>query len=253
MAVAMQVVDLWRHPIKAHGREQVTLARLTAGEGFPFDRIWAVAHDLSKYDPDHPAWVSCANFQRAARTPEVMAITAQLDEGSGHITLQHPRIGSYHLVPEDAVSVARFLAWLAPISPQERFRPVTLARAGRAMTDTAEPTVSLNFTASLADLSRHMGQDLSRDRWRANIWVDGLAPWAEFELVGRRLRIGTAECYVTERIGRCAATMVNPLTGARDGDTLRALREVVGEQDFGVFVTVTQDGTVRPGDKIEVL
>ncbi|WP_273691156.1 MOSC domain-containing protein [Ketogulonicigenium vulgare] len=253
MSDEMKVVSLWRHPIKAHGREEVTLARLTAGEGFPFDRIWAVAHDLSKYDAANPAWVPCINFQRAARTPALMAMTAQLNEATGEIALQHPQIGAYGLNPHDSASVQGFIDWLRPISPAERFRPVGLAQAGRAMTDTSDVTISLNFTASLADLSQQMGVDLSRDRWRANIWVEGLAPWAEFDLVGKTLRIGKAELKVTEPIGRCTATSANTETGLIDADTLGGLRQRVGAQDFGIFAHVTRDGVVTPGDRIEVL
>ena len=69
-------------------------------------------------------------------------------------------------------------------------------------------------------MSQKVGQDLSPHRFRANIWVDDLGPWEEFEWLGKTLRIGGAVFEGVERIQRCKATMTNPTTGRRDADTL---------------------------------
>ena len=76
------------------------------------------------------------------------------------------------------------------------------------------------------------------ERFRGNVWLDGLAPFAEFDLVGRDLRLGTARLRVRERITRCKATTVDPATGISDADTLGALRAGWGHQDFGVYAEV---------------
>ena len=45
-----KVTQLWRHPVKSHGREALERVTLTAGETLPWDRLWAVAHDSSTAD-----------------------------------------------------------------------------------------------------------------------------------------------------------------------------------------------------------
>lgn len=246
------LAHIYRHPIKAHGREELASVWLSEGRCLPWDRHWAVAHDLSKFDGANPKWTSCANFQRGARTPAVMAITARFDEEQGRMTLSHPDLADLTFDPE--TEGARLIDWLTPISPEERFRPVALVRApGVAMTDTDFPSVSIKNLASNAALSAHMGVDLSIHRWRGNLWLDGVAPWAEFDWIGRRLRVGDSVIEIRERVGRCKATTANPATGKVDADTLRALREVVGEQDFGVFGVVVEGGPVTRGDRVELL
>lgn len=244
------LAHIFRHPIKAHGREELASVSLVAGEALPWDRHWAVAHEASHFDPEFPMWVSCANFQRGARTQGVMAITAEWDEAH-RMVLRHPRLGEIAFDP--ATEGPRFIDWVAPISPTDRFRPVALVKGPRAMTDSSYPTVSLKNLASNAALSAHMGMDLSIHRWRGNLWLDGLEPWEEFGWIGRRLRIGRAVLEVKERIGRCKATTANPETGVPDADTLRGLRELVGAQDFGVFAVVAEPGTIGPGDRVEVI
>ena len=50
-------------------------------------------------------------------------------------------------------------------------------------------------------------------RFRGNIHIEGLAPWAEFDLVGQVLPRPGVRLKVTKRIERCAATNVDPDTG----------------------------------------
>jgi len=246
-----RLAHLFRHPIKAHGREELASVVLSEGAALPWDRHWAVAHVASKFDEKAPAWVPCINFQRAARTPALMAIQARFDDAAGLLTLTHPDLPPLTFAPE--TEGQRLIDWLAPISPDDRFRPVALVRAPQAMTDTRFPSLSIKNLASNAALAAHMGRDLSIHRWRGNLWLDGLAPWEEFDWIGHRLRIGSAVLEVVERVGRCTATSVDPATGRIAGDTLAALREVVGEQDFGVFAVVVEPGPIARGDRVELV
>lgn len=43
-----RVGAIWRHPIKAHGREALGRVILTEGETIPWDRRWAVAHEQAR-------------------------------------------------------------------------------------------------------------------------------------------------------------------------------------------------------------
>jgi uncharacterized protein YcbX len=117
------------------------------------------------------------------------------------------------------------------------------------MTDSDFPSVAILNTASLADLSAQMGMDLSPDRWRGNLWLDGAAPWAEFDWIGQSIRIGGAVLQIKERITRCSATRVDPKTGLTNADTLGALEANFGHQDFGVYAVVTQSGPIAVGDE----
>ena len=88
------VSDLWRYPIKSHGREKIETVTLTAGQTMPWDRHWAVTHDASKFDHNNPRWVMCRNFMIGVATPGLAGIWAQLDESTATITLTHADLGS---------------------------------------------------------------------------------------------------------------------------------------------------------------
>ena len=240
-----RLAHICRHPIKGHGREDLASVRLSAGQCLPWDRHWAVAHDAAKLVD---GWNPCANFARGAKAYALMAIESDLDEATATLTLRHPDRGALTFRPDDAADLPRFLAWVGPLNPANRAQPARIVTAGRGMTDSDFPSVAILNLASLADLSARMGQDLSIHRWRGNLWLDGAAPWAEWDWLGRDIRIGGAVLRVQERITRCMATTVEPATGHSNADTLGALEAAFGHQDFGLYATVVQDGDIALGD-----
>ena len=244
------LAHICRHPIKSHGHEDLASVRLSVGQAVPFDRHWAVAHDAAKLVA---GWNPCVNFARGAKAPALMAISAHLDETSGAVTLSHPDKPDLNFRPDDAGDLAQFLDWVRDLNPADRAQPVQIVKAGIAMTDTDFPSVSIFGLASNSALSAGMGQDLSPFRWRGNLWIDGLTPWAEFDWVGHDVQIGGAVLHVQERIVRCKATSANPATGLIDADTLGALKTEFGHQDFGVYARVISGGLVALGDKVSVL
>ena len=244
------LAHIFRHPIKAHGREALASVGLTAGRCLPFDRHWAIAHEGARL---MPGWNACMNFNRGAKTPALQAIGAALDEAAGLLTLTHPTLSPLTVNPDTPDGQAALLAWLAPLAEAGRAQPTRVVKAGRGMTDTAFESVSVLNLSSLRALSQHAGRDLGLDRWRGNLWLDGLAPWEEFDLIGKVLAIGDARLRVVERIGRCRATMVDCATGKIDINTLDLLETQYGHTDFGVYAEVITGGTIATDDTVQVL
>ncbi|WP_170351651.1 MULTISPECIES: MOSC domain-containing protein [Ruegeria] len=242
-----EVTQLWRHPIKSHGREAVETVNVTPGQTMPGDRVWAVAHEASKADGSK--WVPCANFSRGAKAPQLMAISTQSNGDT--LTLSHPDRPDLTFAPDSEQQA--FLDWVQPLMPANRAASARIIRVpGRGMTDSDFPSISLCNLASHRAVGQKLGQDLSVRRWRGNIWFDGLPLWEEFDWLGREVQIGEAVLRVRERITRCLATTANPDTGVRDTDTLGAL-ETWGHQDFGVYAEVLEGGAISVGDKVELL
>ena len=244
-----RVAEIWRHPIKSLGAERIAEVALSPGRTMPYDRAWALAHAKTRFDFDAPDWVACQSFLRCAIAPRFAAVSARMDETAGHLTLTHPKLDGLTIDPEDPADQARFIAWVAPLCPETGPGPLRLARVpGRGMTDTDFPSVSVKSLASLRALSQRMGVPLDRRRFRGNIWLDGLAPWEEFDWIGREMTIGAARLRVVERVTRCNATKANPATGVRDAETLGALEAHYGHKDFGIYCEVVAGGKVAEGD-----
>ncbi|MGL4279327.1 MAG: MOSC domain-containing protein [Albidovulum sp.] len=247
-----RLASIQRHPLKSHGRETLAGVALSPGAALPWDRRWAVAHEAARIEDG--AWAPCQNFSRGSKAPALMAINAALDEATGTLTLTHPDRPALSFRPDDAADTPRFLDWVRPITPADRAQPARVySAADFAMTDTDYQSVSIISLASNSDLSARMGVELSPLRWRGNLWLEGLAPWAERDWVGKTVRIGEAVLAVEENIVRCLATTTNPATGERDADTLGALNALHGAQEFGVYTKVIEGGAIRQGDRAEII
>ena len=246
------VTNIWRHPLKSHGREALDSVTMIAGQTMPGDRVWAVAHEASK--ADETEWSPCANFTIGSKAPQLMAIDARLDDASGQLTLSHPNQPDLSFDPDAAEDLSRFLDWGRPLTPPERAASARIVRVpGRGMTDTSFPSVSLCNWSSHRAVETAIGHDLSPLRWRGNIWFDLGQPWVENDLIGQKVQIGDAVFLVREHVKRCRATTANPETGARDADTLKTLKENWGHQNFSVYAEVLSGGDIQLGDSVKVL
>ncbi|MCV2892847.1 MOSC domain-containing protein [Lentibacter sp. XHP0401] len=245
-----RVTQLWRYPVKSHGREALGEVTLTKAQTLPWDRVWAVAHDSSVADGSE--WVPCQNFSIGTKAPSLAAINAELDEATGCVRLTHPEIGTLEFDPD--TEGEKLVAWAGPLIPENRAQSERVIRASqRGFTDTPFPSVSLMNAASHKAVEDRLGHALEAERWRGNIWLEGFAPWEEFDWIGKRIEIGAAELEIKERVIRCKHTTASPKSGERDTDTLALLKDGWGHQDFGVYAEVTRSGLIKRGDKAKVL
>lgn len=254
MTAAGHLAHICRHPIKSIGYETLEAGTLKPGRALPHDRRWAVTHAEAGFDGDPERWVPKSRFLRGVTGHSLMAITARFAPDEGRIALAHPDAPAIELVPDDPEDAQRLLTWLAPLWPADRPAPQRVVRAphDQPLSDVPSPYVSVLNSGSLRALGTKLGCDLSMHRFRGNLWLDGLAPWAEFDMVGDEIEVGDAVLRIEERITRCAATTANPETGRADADTLGALEAAFGHRDFGVYATVIRGGTLRPGDPVRV-
>ncbi len=243
-----QLTDIARYPIKGIGCEALQSVTLQPASPLPGDRAWALLH---RNAADSDDWQPRGNFLVVAHGPNLAPIVAR-SHSDGSLTLTHPRRAPLRFQPR--AEGGRLMDWLGDLWPETQPAARRLVRApAQGMADNGVAQLSIMTHASLRDLSQQVGQDLDPRRFRGNLWLDGLAPWAEFDLVGHHIRIGQVELHVTDRIERCRATEANPETGERDVQTVRALHQHWGHRDFGIYATVTQGGTLTPGDRLEIL
>ncbi|HJS21123.1 MAG TPA: MOSC N-terminal beta barrel domain-containing protein [Steroidobacteraceae bacterium] len=113
--------------------------------------------------------------------------------------------------------------------------------------------------ASVADLNTRLPQGIPMARFRPNIVVRGLAPYAEDDI--ERLVIGSVELRLVKPCIRCITTTTDQLTGERDGDeplrTLRGYRRIASLNGvaFGMNAIIVRGAgeTLSVGDRGEVV
>ena len=183
-----------------------------------------------------------------------MAVNVKLNETAQTLTLSHPERKDFTFQPDDIRQLSGFLAWIKPLMPTDRAQSARIIRLqDRGFTDTDFASISINSHASLRALSEKIGLQLSPLRWRGNIWLDDLEPWAEHSWVGQQFRIGSVLFEGVEPVVRCLATTANPQTGEQDADTLGALNDGWNHQNFGLYARIIESGKISIEDTLELL
>jgi len=246
----IRLARISRYPVKGLSEQSLDQATLSPGQPLPGDRRFALAHGASSFDAAAPAWFKKAHFLNWARNPAIAAMQARFDASGTRVSLHQG--GAALLSDADLTSeqgrkaITDFL--IARLPTETRGKLVVAEAAGVSFTDVEPPYLSIQNSASIADIGKQAGRAFDQRRLRGNLLLDGLEPWAEMTWPGKRLRIGGAELEVIEIIGRCPATTLDPETGKRDIETLDVLERSYGHTDCGVYAKVVQGGAIKLGD-----
>lgn len=255
----MHIESLFRYPVKGLTPESLERAMLSPGRCIPWDRAFALAQGDAAFDPDHPAWVPKTNFMCLLRNAGIARLKTRLDEAAGTFSITTPAGETLIADPLTAEGQARLTEFFTEyLGPEARYgaehqAPRFYHFKDHSFCDHRTQVISLIGLGSLSALEEAVGAKRDKRRFRANIYIEGIAPWAEFGWLGRTLAIGETTMVVQERIDRCGATTVNPDTAIRDANPVKELQQNFGHIELGIFAEVLTGGTIKAGDEIRVL
>ncbi|MCM2388365.1 MOSC domain-containing protein [Streptomyces albipurpureus] len=249
------LTDIVRYPVK--GMPGIALPRttLTPGSGLPLDRVCAIGNSTLPMHPDSNGWIESRAFLRLAQNEELARYRTELDDRTHTLRILSPageeielrlQADGRPLSAELASANARLQNWF-PAGP---LGPVRLEQSGTALWDWPHAALSLINLDTVDELSRAAGVRVDPRRFRANLYVRGLGPWRELDLVGRRIRMGGSELAVVQATDRCGATAVDPRTGQRNLNIPALLAAQFGHLYCGVYAQVVRRGTIAPGDTL---
>lgn len=249
-----RLVRLYRYPVKGLSAEPLAEARLTAGAHFPGDRLFAIENGPSGFDPASPEHQPKDRFLVLARHAALARLRTRFDEADGSLS-----------IVEDEIEVARgdLSSAAGRKAIEDFFRmmfgaelagpPRILAGPdGFRFMDSRSGFVSIINLATVRALETETGVAIDPIRFRANLYVDGVPAFAEFDWVGRRIAIGETVLRGLKRTERCAATTVNPRSAVRDLMIPAVLMRTYGHADCGIYCAVAQGGRIAPGDPLRI-
>lgn len=246
------VTAIYRHPVKGLSPEPLESATVAPRRGLPFDRTYALTNGRSDLGNGPFEWHPKSTFLMLQRDEKLAALKTKFDDDTR--TLRVLRDGKQVAAGNLTLPVGRamiedfFAAYLH--KPGGQKPKLVQAPDGTVYSDHKVPVVSIHNLNSLKDLERVAGATIDPLRFRANVWIDGVDAWDEFNWVGREVTLGPLRLRIKERIDRCAATNVDPATGARDMNIPRTLQHGFGHIDFGIFAEVLEGGTFAIGDPV---
>jgi len=246
--LSAHVSALYRYPVKGLTPERLESVSLAPGQTLPFDRAYAIENGPGRFDANAPRHLPKINFLMLMRDERLATLRSEFDDRTETLTIARdgkPVVRGQLNTPLGRQLIEQFIA--AYMKSELRGAPKIVLAPGHSFSDVATKCVHIVNLASVRELSRVMGRQVDPLRFRANLYLDGLAPWVEFDWLDKPIEIGPTRLQVFARTQRCEATNVDPGTGARNTAIPAELMRAWGHQDFGIYAKVTTGGVVAAG------
>lgn len=249
----LSVVRLSRFPVKGLSAEPLDHMDLTSGEGVPGDRLFGFARYDSGFDPENPQPLPKTRFVVLVKEAALAGLKTRFSAETGVLEIAAPE-GRFQFDTrtesgqKDAAQTLHEVLALTDPKP-----PVFVSSAPHRFTDVSVQSpqmmnaISILNLASVRALEERLNVAVDPARFRANVEIDGLPAFAEFDAIGKVLQFADVQLRILARTRRCAATEVNPVTAERDLRLPYLLRKELGHTDMGVYAEVVADGRVHLG------
>jgi uncharacterized protein len=252
MLIPAKINAIYRYPVKGLSPEPLAGTLLTPGHTVPSDRLYAIENGPSGFDPELPRHQPKTRYLMLMRNERLAMLRTRFDDASHGLTIESDgRIAARGDLRTAAGrhGVESFFKQFC--ADELRGPPKVLYAPGHSFSDVARKVVSIINLASVSALETAIGAPVNPLRFRGNVYVEGWPAWHEFDLLGQEISIGkSARLKVVKRIVRCAATNVDPVTGARDLTIPETLLRSFGHADCGVYAEVIEAGEIAAGNEL---
>jgi hypothetical protein len=256
---------IYRYPVKGFGGEKLERTSLQISETLHDDRRYALLKQPVLFDQENPIWIHKENFLCAFTAPELMAQYRILLNDSQILQLYDRSINKRVLPPLD-LSTNTGRQEFADYFSKKCNIPLTCVTAkNHQFGNTSSSWKKKRDTrclhivnkSTIEDFSKAVGVDINASRFRPNIVLHGLDAWAEFELIDRKIQLGSTTLEVISKTVRCNGVSIdpmldNPLDPQNVLDIPALLTEHFPEHGpyLGVYAIVREGGNIEVGDDI---
>lgn len=244
---------LYRYPVKGFSPEALDRVEAKPGQTLPFDRAYAIENGQGRFDPEAPRHLPKINFLMLMRDERLATLRVVFDDTTDTLTIL--REGKQVARGQLSTTIGRQLIeqFIGAYMAKELRGPPKLVHApGHSFSDMAAKCVHIVNLASVREVERVVGRPVDPLRFRANLYLENLPPWAEFTWLDKEIWIGDTRLRVFHRTQRCEATNVDPETGARDMAIPATLQRTWGHSDFGVYGKVSVGGPLAIGAPVHI-
>ena len=113
-------------------------------------------------------------------------------------------------------------------------------------------SISLINIKSIEDFGNKTSQEIESQRFRGNIYIDGIEAWEERNWIGKIIKINKISFKVEKNIPRCVAINLKPNSDDNSLNLLQLLKKTYNHFDMGIYLTALNNGELNIGDNISI-
>ena len=247
-------------PVKSLSFQSINSCQIKKNLGMPNDRIFAFSRGVdtekAKIIEKNPKERKLNNFLTLKNSPVLNKYNFNYDgnkltlmfEGEKIISISPDNQNKKFLLSKKLFELESTLA-----------NPITLLKNTEyPFYDTSHSknifnSISLINLNSIKDFEKKIGEEVELQRFRGNIYVDGISEWEERNWINKTIKINKTSFKVEKNIPRCVAINLKPNTDDNSLNLLNSLKKTYNHFDMGVYLTALEDGKVNVGDRVELI
>ena len=247
-----KIKQLFYSPVKSLSFSPINKLDILNNVGIKFDRNFAFTRDLDDNKINHvmqnPLDRKIVNFLSLKHFPELNIYNFDFNNGFLYLKKNNNIILITDIKNEAEINIlCEKMQELIPKIKRIRL----LQDSMNPFFDTMpSKTISLINLNSIRDFEKKLSKKIEFQRFRGNIYVDGLNPWDERNLINKTLIINNLKFKVTKEIPRCVATNIRPNSSEINLSIPISLKQFYNHINLGVYLIPLNDGNIKSNDDI---
>ena len=247
-------------PVKSLSFQSINSCQIKKNLGMPNDRIFAfsrgVDSEKAKIIEKNPKERKLNNFLTLKNSPVLNKYNFSYDGNKLKLILDDEEIIS--ISADDQNEQTLLSKKLLKLESTLASPIILLKNNDYPFYDTSHSnnvfnSISLINLNSIKDFENKIDKDVEFQRFRGNIYIDGISAWDERNWINKIIKINNTSFKVEKNIPRCVAINLKPKTDDNSLNLLNSLKKTYNHFDMGVYLTALDDGKINVGDKIELI
>ena len=154
--------------------------------------------------------------------------------------------------PNGGLSISNKLMELEDslIMPIQLLKNVTFPFFDTSHSNNIFNSISLINLNSIKDFEKKINEKVESQRFRANLYVDGIDAWQERNWIGKIIKINNVSFKIEKNIPRCVAINLKPKTDDNSLNLLQSLKKTYDHFDMGIYLRTLNDGKIEVGNNV---
>jgi len=250
------IESLYISPVKSLSLEKLNSTFIKKDIGLLNDRLFAFTRNIdikdAKIFEKKPNKRKLNNFLSLKNTPVLNKYNFSFNDNKLYLRIINKIIFSISI--KDTNDYSNLSEELIKLEPSIRGPIYLLMNSFHPFFDTMpKNSISLININSIKDLNKKLSINIEKERFRGNIYIDGLVPWDEFKFIGKKLKINNLVFRVERKIPRCSATNLKPNTDNVTINLPKELKRIYNHIYMGIYLTPLGDGRINIYDKVKFL
>ena len=247
-----KIKKLFYSPVKSLSLSSVQKLEILDNIGIKFDRNFAFTRDLDddkiNYILNNPLKRQIINFLSLKHFPELNEYNFDFEKDILNLKKNNNIILQTNInVQSDVETLCDKILLLIP-----KLKRIKLIKDSKNPFFDTMPsnTISLINLNSIKDFEKKISKNVELERFRANIYINGLDAWEERNWINKTLEINNIKFKVIKEIPRCSATNIKPNSSKYNLSVPLLLKQFYNHINLGIYILPLNNGNIKLNDEI---